>query len=343
MPPQPPPFGAQQYWEDRFSADTNPFEWLQAPTALDPYLVTALKETPHERPELLHIGCGTSLLSYHLRTHVKDPEQIHNLDYSEAAIRLGRKRELDIYNLEDSGQMQPVAYGHAPDIQDRASHHSNGPINISSKHTYMRWTSANLLSHTSLLQTCKPNTYSLIVDKSTSDSIACADDFHVPLPYPIGTSDSRYDTSHLRETSEPVYPLHILGIHMALLAKPNAQWITLSYSSDRYPFLELPPSAPDSNPTGEAPAVAGGTKDSERETDRCNSELDIDFDDIPLKIIESGLPDPGVLWRLQSKYEIEVPQQPASGGGSVTHKPKVIHWVYVLQRTDVPVFVRDPL
>lgn len=43
------------------------------------------------------------------------------------------------------------------------------------------------------------------------------------------------------------------------------------------------------------------------------------------------------------QYEIEVPQQETKNGDSmttITHRPKVLHWVYVLERTDVEVFVK---
>jgi hypothetical protein len=82
MPPKVPvpSFGSQDYWNTRFMANSNPFEWLEAPTVLDPFLVDALNTTADPDPRLLHIGCGTSLLSYHLRAHVKNPAQIHNVD-----------------------------------------------------------------------------------------------------------------------------------------------------------------------------------------------------------------------------------------------------------------------
>ncbi|KAF2255595.1 hypothetical protein BU26DRAFT_412777 [Trematosphaeria pertusa] len=300
MPPAPPSFGSREYWEKRFTSNSNPFEWLEAPTALDPYLVAALKETTEPELELLHIGCGTSLLSYHLRAHVPNPEHIHNLDYSEVAIEVGRKRE------RQTSKSPP------PDAQEPRSA------------SYMRWSAANLLDYSSLLEACKPSAYSIIVDKSTSDSIACSEDLVVPLPYHITATPNPASNPNLTESPEPLHPLHILGVHLALLTKPKARWISLSYSMDRYPFIPLPPPTP-------LPARSG-TGDA--------STPAYESEPIPTP---TGFPDPSTLWTLIGKYDIEVPQPQSpsgSNGSTTTHRPKVMHWVYVLERTNVKVFAR---
>ncbi|KAF2264482.1 hypothetical protein CC78DRAFT_533080 [Lojkania enalia] len=344
MTPQPPSFGSQQYWNQRFTANSNPFEWLESPTALDPYLVGVLKETSEQNLELLHIGCGTSLLSYHLRAHVKRPEQIHNLDYSEVAIGVGRKREVEIFNVEER---QKESDGVEISQTTRARTQNTNADNCNSESakpniigdskdrlpspTYMRWSAADLLSHSSLLNVCKPSAYSIIVDKSTSDSIACAEDKYVPLPYSVSISSDHHIRTRFSESPEPIHPLHILAIHLALLAKPKARWISLSYSEDRYPFLHLPLPGPSHSATA---SVSANVEDD-------FDELDDDLDDIPQQVIDSGLPDPSSLWKLESKYEIEVPQQIPPNGNPATHRPKILHWVYVLQRTDIELYVRN--
>lgn len=365
MPPQPPSFGSQQYWDARFSSNSSPFEWLEAPTALDPYLVSALQGSQDKDPELLHIGCGTSLLSYHLRAHVKDPERIHNLDYSDVAIQVGRKREIDIYSVQD-GQKEQDGSSHAPvtDIKPSESPATDGgqtqpnptpsePISTEHLRTtkYMRWSPANLLSHTSLLDVCKPSTYSIIVDKSTSDSIACSEDLYVPLPYPVASVPDftldRPASERLSRSPEPIHPLHILAIHMALLTKPKARWISLSYSEDRYPFVDQPMPAPrataaaveDSGFASPSSAAASAAP-VENGDDEFDDGLDDDLDDITQEVIDSGMPDPGTLWQLEEKYEIEAPSQIPPNGNPTVHRPKILHWVYVLRRTDVQVFVR---
>jgi len=92
MAPRPPPYGSQDYWDHRFLSNTEAFEWLEAPDALDVYIADALSRTSEKKPEMLHIGCGTSSLSYHLTSHVKSPIQVHNLDYYPRAHAVGRRR-----------------------------------------------------------------------------------------------------------------------------------------------------------------------------------------------------------------------------------------------------------
>ncbi|CAE7010097.1 hypothetical protein P3342_003148 [Pyrenophora teres f. teres] len=280
----PPAFGSQAYWNERFASNNDPFEWLESPTTLDPYIISALSKAREEKPELLHIGCGTSLLSYHLRSHVDDPDQIHNLDYSDVAIELGKKREHDIYKNQDQYKRDPGENGVA----------------------YMRWDAADLLDYKSVLRKCKRNSYSVILDKSTSDSIACGDDVHAPLPYPVAVRS--YEPLNLESTAstEPLHPVIVTAVNLALVAKPGARWIALSYSSERFDFLDAA-AASDWIPQG-----------------------------LPF-------PYPNQLWRIVEKHEIDdadwqVRNEKKDDG--VAHRPKVCNFVYVLERTDVPLFVR---
>lgn len=304
MPFQPPSFGSRQYWDDRFTSNSNPFEWLEAPTSLDPFLIDVLSETTDQTPEILHIGCGTSLLSYHLRAHVQHPNQIHNLDYSEVAIQVGKKRELEIFNAEQNISQGVDREGTSSDesdnekaiLNDQANKTTSKGVeevesNGASSIACMRWSSANLLSHSSLLNACRPSTYSVIVDKSTSDSIACADDIYVPLPYPVCVS--HHASSQISWSTEPVHPIHILAIDLALVAKPKARWIALSYSNDRFPFLDC------TLDEGTVPnSIAELASElASAELDGFDDELDDDLDDIPKDMIDKGLPDPKTLWR----------------------------------------------
>lgn len=338
MPPKVPSFGEKDYWNARFSANSSPFEWLEAPTALDPYLVEALGSTADASPKLLHIGCGTSLLSFHLRAHVKCPEQIHNLDYSEVAVEIGRKREVEVF----SGHPELGKELQGGGSQGDASHRSERIPVASTKRSesdaseaaqnaddpsYMHWSSADLLDCCSLLQACQPSSYSIIVDKSTCDSIACSEDVCVPLPYHIITSPSFAKSSEVTESPEPIHPLHVLAIHLALLAKPKARWIALSYSKDRFPFLHSP---------------RHDSEDDGKSDD--DWALQHDLDDIPTNIIENGFPDPGHLWKLIGKYPIEAPPESTppnrQTGGTVVHVPKIMHYIYILERTDAELLVR---
>jgi hypothetical protein len=279
----PPSYGSQEYWDNRFSTETEPFEWLGAPHVLDPFLHDALSGTTEYQPKILHIGCGTSTLSYHLQTIVKMPGQIHNLDYSQVAIDLGRSREKELCHTDCSKDYQTT----------------NGAARTS-----MYWDAVDLLDHKSLLSACKIGDYSVIVDKSTADCIACCDGVCIPLPYPIDVPSNDPIDWSIREAPEPVHPLHVLAVHLALVTKSGARWIAYSYSSDRFPFVDGLYSSRPHMP---------------------------------------GFPDTGTLWKLLDKQEVESKEQKTTDineVGTIVYKPKVLHWVYILQRTDVPLLVR---
>lgn len=283
MPPNPPPsFGSQAYWDKRFTSNADPFEWLEEPNALDSYLADALNSCQADKPEILHIGCGTSLLSFHLRSHVDRPGQIHNLDYSDVAVQIGKAREEEIYQCE--------------------SEQSRGTTGVADTRC-MRWDVVDLLDYKSVLRTCKRASYAVVVDKSTADAIACCEDIPVQLPYPVAIRS--YDPLELDSTelNELIHPLAVMAVNLALVTKPGARWIALSYSKERFDIL------------------------------------DTSSDMVPKGI---AFPHPADLWRLVQRGEIEDVEWPAQAGKdvSVTHRPKVCNTVYVLERTDTPLFIR---
>ncbi|XP_014555362.1 hypothetical protein COCVIDRAFT_102477 [Bipolaris victoriae FI3] len=278
----PPSFGSQAYWDERFTSNMDPFDWLEEPNALDPYLVDALDSSRAGKPEILHIGCGTSLLSLHLRSHVDRPGQIHNLDYSDVAIQIGKAREEEIYQYQSQqkGNIQGV---HAP---------------------CMRWDVVDLLDYKSLLRACSRASYSVVVDKSTSDAIACCDDITVPVPYPVAIRS--HDPMQLisAASQESIHPLAVMAVNLALVTKPGARWIALSYSQDRFDVLDA---ASDVVPKG------------------------------------MTFPHPADLWRLVERREIDNVESQAQvdeNDSSVTYRPKVCNVVYILERTNTPLFVR---
>lgn len=274
-----PSFGSQAYWEQRFATNTAPFDWLSAPNALDSFIKEALRNADDVSPQILHIGCGSSLLSQHLKSHVENEQQVHNVDYSTVVIDAERQRERDMLSAEKE----------TTDVD-----------------VLMRWSAVDLLDYASVLKGCHRHTYSIVVDKSTSDAVSCADDVLTPLPYVVTTREDtateRQAEVELREVL--VSPLLVMAINLALVTKPGARWITLSYTSDRYPFLE----------GSEEHVEQHGTADT-------------------------GMPDPRLLWTIIGKHQIEAKQQGDGCGSGVTHRPKVFHWVYVLQRTSKPLFV----
>jgi hypothetical protein len=205
MPTSTPSFGDLEYWNKRFTKE-NEFEWLADFTVLEPCLKQAIAERTgltRRRPQVLHIGCGSSALSMQLRDLVDSPQQIHNVDYSDVVIERNRQRENEI--LCSSG----------------------------AKREPCRWSTLDLLSASQVLDFGGPG-YDIIIDKSTSDAISCSEDVLVRLPYRINTTGSSR-SCHLSKVA--VYPLDILAIHLAYLAKPGCSWVVLSYSASRFSHL----------------------------------------------------------------------------------------------------------
>ncbi|KAF2032562.1 hypothetical protein EK21DRAFT_109947 [Setomelanomma holmii] len=208
-------------------------------------------------------------------------ESGHNLDYSEVAIDLGREREKRVCNIN-----------------------SDQELDGSESSTLMRWDAVDMLGHKSLLHACNPGGYSVIVDKSTSDCIACKNDVEIALPYAIDVPSGHPIELDLKHALDAVHPLHVLAVHLALVTKPGAWWIALSYSEDRFPFVDGLYSS--------RPHLA-------------------------------GFPDTGLLWKLRDKRAVESSKEkvPSSTEDmTITHRPKIFNWVYVLERTNVPLVVR---
>ncbi|KAF2084487.1 hypothetical protein K490DRAFT_49130 [Saccharata proteae CBS 121410] len=285
MPHKPPPFSTLEYWDERFTENSSAFDWLLPPNSLDAPIVQALNSCKGDKPTIMHIGCGTSVLSLHLRAHVEDPQQIHNVDFSRAAIELGARWEQQLSEANDRPQ--------------KSSEDTKLPR--------MRWSVADLLSLPSIIDLSLDGSekYDVIVEKSTSDAVACGEDVSIPLPYPL-RSVWHFDSSFPKR-SGLVHPCHILAAHLAFLSKPGATWIAISYSSNRFPFL---PPYPSSNEEG-----------------RLSQE-----------IVANGFPHPATLWNLVRKEQVEAPDAKANGehDENFVHRPKVSHWLYVLVRTNEP-------
>ncbi|KEQ69652.1 hypothetical protein M436DRAFT_15308, partial [Aureobasidium namibiae CBS 147.97] len=200
-----PSFGDLEYWNTRFTKEDT-FEWLADFAVLEPWLKQAIAERSgcKSRPQVLHIGCGSSALSLQVRDLVDSPTQIHNVDYSDVVIERNRQRENEM--LRSLGvQSEPC-----------------------------RWSNLDLLSVSQILDFGGPE-YDVIIDKSTSDAISCAADVSVRLPYCVNAISSGR-ISH--QTEVTVYPLDILAVHLAYLARPGCSWIVLSYSASRFSYLK---------------------------------------------------------------------------------------------------------
>ncbi|KAF2092999.1 hypothetical protein NA57DRAFT_48959 [Rhizodiscina lignyota] len=276
MPSHAPSYGSQEYWEHRFHNDSGTFDWLADGHVLDESIRDALKNITD--PIIFHIGCGTSALSGQLRKYVRKPRQIHNLDFAHQAIDLGRQAD-----LKDLKQTNPSW----------------------TEEDCMRWSAGDLLDLSLIEREFEQShrdgaPYDLIIDKSTTDSISCAEDVIVSLPYSL-CADSYQDSP--RQAS--VHPVNVLAVHMAALTPPSSgRWICLSYSSDRFRFL---------------------IDDSKTGLDGLLVE-----DHIP-----AGFPDPKVLWRLEKKYPVQAFQEPhPDSRNGPMHRPEVRNWLYILRRTE---------
>ncbi|KAG9765632.1 hypothetical protein KCU73_g349, partial [Aureobasidium melanogenum] len=197
-------FGDVEYWNNRFAKEEQ-FDWLADFTVLEPWLKKSIAErSGHDgRPQILHIGCGSSALSIQLRGLVKSPKQIHNVDYSSVVIERNRQREIKLLNSSEA-TLEPTS-----------------------------WSTLDLLSALQILDFGASGTRcDVIIDKSTSDAISCAGDVTIELPYRISNLPTT-QLDHSR-TTKTMFPLDLLAHHLAYLANPGCLWIVLSYSSSRF-------------------------------------------------------------------------------------------------------------
>ncbi|KAK7558785.1 hypothetical protein IWX91DRAFT_90847 [Phyllosticta citricarpa] len=368
-----PSFSSPEYWESRFRKDPSAFEWLLSPNCLDKHVLEALAAASSPSPDcssspslplpcIHHIGCGTSAMSFQLRRLVGDPAQVHNTDYSPAAVEIGRNREREIFGDAEGGEDSATKrYDSAStgspssecdhevedeeeerDEKERARTSENvqrgrrrqdsatppqGPTDGSSddgvgksETRRMRWSTIDLLSLRAIAPLAHPHLpYAVIVDKSTSDCISCVDDVTITLPYalqPVETdSTSAAATAAAKpRTTAKIHPLHLLAVHLAHHTRPGGRWLAVSYSGARFPFVPPYPERADEG--------------------RLDAEM-----------LEKGFVHPGKLWRLERREMVGAEVQEGEkgegeGGGNegaaqVVHRPRIVHFLYVLVRTDL--------
>lgn len=270
----PPSFESSGYWDDRFAKSHAPFDWLASADESSTIVQEVIKATrgaSNGQLAILHIGCGTSDLSLRLRSCVQLPAQVHNVDFSQRAVELGRQRERIFF----------------PDVEADDPTENRTPIECK----FMRWSKLDLLLLPSVLALAKhpESLYKFVIDKSTSDSIAC------------GEQVSFKALTHLKKFCAPILmaPVEVLALHLAAITMPGARWIAISYSADRFTFLE-----------GEM-----------ARTDA-----------------EENMPKPADFWRLERKEEIIVAEPGNGSHGSpshpTVHRPQVYNWLYVIIRTN---------
>ncbi|KAL9094284.1 MAG: hypothetical protein Q9165_003424 [Trypethelium subeluteriae] len=316
MPPQ---FSSKSYWNTRFTDSPTSFDWLLPASALDSILRTTLASRPDPAPKILHIGCGTSWLSFHLRAHVAQPSQVLNLDFSETAIALGRAKEADLYP-EEQQHHEPDALSSAEAWQQ---HEGRDETLSPQDGGAMGWATADLLSFSSLIDAVGGTTttpqFSVILDKSTSDAVACAESIPA-ADVLLGMDAVQLDAEayarvlELRDHQESVRkrgggelldPMVVLALHLAAVTVAGGTWIAVSHSRERFWFLE------------------GGTDPRMDGSDGAREGVGR----------PSGL-DPKRFWRVERKEALDASESDERSNGAV-RRPRIQHWLYVLVRSNM--------
>lgn len=282
---QPPEYHLEHFWDARFTKEGH-FEWLgDGQHTVLPIIDNFVKQRSEEDlgchspfPRVLHIGAGTSTLSDHIMDILRKKygnvgdEAVVNTDFSKNAV--------------DRGVASEIAKG------------SRG----------IQWKRADLLVWEdvwSIMDTSK-GPFTIVVDKSTSDAISCADDMMfqgqgspsrilpakrvTPKTFPlIKTFLSQHPHVVLSLQST-----ELLALHLAAIVQPNGIWVALSYSQNRFRFL------------GEK------ARSETVSTDMC----------------------PSLYWKVEKVQGVDAPSGQMREG---VHSPLIQHFVYVLRRTDVEI------
>ena len=89
-----PNYGDLEYWEARYKDQINrTFDWLQDYQYIKPFISSYLSQSHN----ILHIGCGNSLLSEDL--HSDGYSNLYNIDFSEEVISQMSKRTTQIPSI----------------------------------------------------------------------------------------------------------------------------------------------------------------------------------------------------------------------------------------------------
>ncbi|KAK5167824.1 uncharacterized protein LTR77_007523 [Saxophila tyrrhenica] len=299
-----PDFASSEYWEARFEKNKSTFDWLVPAKVLSNLVRDAVDETRLLDAEVLHAGCGTAESSA-IRELVNDPGQIHNVDYSQAAIDAAYAREQELLKEKDSGFTDDLLEAPTETADKRDSVRQ---IPLQPPPT-MRWSCFDLRSLDHILyllqeQRERGRLFDVVIDKSTSDSIACGTAVPIRLPYVLSIDGWTRGILHsgYAQAAE-VHPLHVLAVHMAALTKPRTgKWIVVSYSEDRFPFFPPYPKS-----------VSHGF--------------------LPDDVLKAGFPHPKHLWRLETKEKIDVYRDESLAerkkrlASGVVHRPEVPNWL----------------
>lgn len=270
----PPEFSQSSYWDARFHKDPSAFEWLVPPDFFDGPVTDALAQTFSQSPQVFHIGCGTSRLSLRLRDLVESPHQVTNADFSRTAIDIGQ-------NMEEG-------------------------------ECGMQWEVVDLLDGEQIAALKRygrhGGKFDVVVDKGAIDSVVSSENVPVDSVYVewlcdpdkiplLSPTSTRCVLNHKEGPHTAVSPECLVAIHLALLTTIGATWICVSYSSDRFGFLD---------------------QDLFGDGKRDNAHMPFILNKF---------------WRLEQKQEIETAEVGGADEGSTVHRPKIHYWLYTLKRT----------
>ncbi|KAK4520938.1 uncharacterized protein ATC70_006821 [Mucor velutinosus] len=167
------PFHEKEYWKNRFEKEKH-FEWLVTWDDIKKEFEPYLNKDE----DVLHLGCGNSELAFDLAD--SGYKTVVNVDYAENVIEY----------------MKSVTH----EKQQQNSNYSN-----------ISWISGDCLNN---LKSYLPKSqYSIIIDKSLVDTIACGDD------------DQQ---SRVKQ----------LSTEMLSVAKPDAYWLSISFSGEREFYID---------------------------------------------------------------------------------------------------------
>lgn len=88
-----PPYGSMEYWEERYTADPEPFEWYQTPEVLLPHI----HDLCDPEASMLIIGNGTSDLPSDIAN--EGFNAITVIDFSKTAIKKTRRRFKEVEGI----------------------------------------------------------------------------------------------------------------------------------------------------------------------------------------------------------------------------------------------------
>lgn len=279
----PPSYESQSFWEERFKKEDH-FEWLgdgqgTIIPVLRLYLQPYAENNAQAPPLLLHIGAGTSTISDDLlevyRNVYKKPMTslvVLNTDFSEEVVRRGRQRTQESTEVTWE-QLDLMLWNEMLALRDK-------------------------------VQRTEGKGFTFVVDKSTTDAISCSEDIRFEGGT-LGNSPRHIHPLILSTLSTSpkqdicLHPAEILALHLASLTEPGAVWISLSYSSNRFPFIP--------NNQGKENRVKQGVN------------------------VEK-------LWELEYVEAMKVGEERGETGATV-HAPDVFHYLYILRRTNTVVVI----